>query len=578
MLQLLIENMNLKKGMLPLLIGGLVFGPAAPAHANTLWCSDILARKASHFDLLKEQRQFRHSARFIGDQVTQENLRRSILDLSGRLPIDDKGCIGDRCADRNKDRYISYLQRRLNGLAVHNYLEEGTSSYSFDKKESKKGTVNNNPGAGPLDLATVEPGFANILFKTKRTKLMARFLREIGFNFDLLEYRKINLEMINALLVVAKNSSPHFGPLMKFNLNINHMTFTKSEFFKNHSLRLSLIEQLDALKTRILAGEAVKNEAIAKEKEKQKELKSKKALAAKRADIINVIAEIPGSTRPNEIIEVSAHYDSISDRHPGADDNGSGLSTMMEMIRIFKIYPPERTIRFVFTDLEERGMQGSQLHVERAIERKDVILGALIVDTIGYHPLRESGEKPVFVLELGTPGMRPSNAHFELASSFADVIAWQFARYERYVRMSVETFGAIPGTADHGSYFRTGLPGILVAAPYEGDFINPGYHKTSDVIEQYNWLYFLSIARGLTEAVAVASGAKISERDIRSMDPEVLAHYNVQYKDVSPSKDHKAVVQNKGGKSFGGGGMMGGGSGARKRSSSSSSGDYFYEM
>lgn len=570
MLQTFFKKINHSIGILPFLCGGVLLIQSLPSEA-AVRCSDMHVFKPQYFDLFAEQKNYKHSARIIGDEVNQENLRRSILELAGRFPIDERGCIGDRCTNANKDRYIAYLQQRIRDMGVATELETGESRFSSSSsgigpKSTKKGKVNNNPGSGPVDFSEASRHFVQVLFSTKNTKLAGRFIRELGLNFDLDQYKKLNLPMMNAIIDVIRYDVPIVSGLAKFGLNPSASELKKTEFFTNEAIRRKTLEQLQNIRDRVKSGSVT----IAEEAARKIESKNPN----RRPDIINVIAEIKGRSRPQDIIEVSAHYDSISPDHPGADDNGSGLATMLEMIRIFKQYPPEKTIRFVFTDLEERGMQGSGLHVQKVVERRDRIYGALLIDTIGYHPLRENGDKPVFVLELGTPGMRPSKLHHDLASSFSDVLAWQFARYERYVRMSVETFGAKPGTADHGSYFSAGLPGVLAAAPYEGDFINPGYHKKSDVIEQYNWLYFMSIARAMTEGIAVAAGAKVTPADVKRVHPEVLAHYDVQYKNASPALDHKSEVMNKGGRSFssGSGGWF---PGRKKGGSSSSSGSGF---
>lgn len=542
MLQRLVQKIKHSQRILSLLCGSILLSHSLQVEGAT-YCTEMQVFKPQYFNLIAEQKNHKHSARVIGDELNLENVRRSILELSGRFPIDEKGCIGDRCTTANKDRYIAYLQQRIGEIGLPHYLETGESRFgssSSGARPPKKGKVNNNPGSGPVDFSEASSHFVQVLFSTKNTKLAGRFIRELGINFELEQYKKLDLDLLNAIIEVIRPSSPNVSHVAKYGLFPSIETLGKSEFFINQGAHKKTLEQLESVRDRVRSGTFARAEEAARKIESRN--------PNRRPDIINVIAEIKGRSRPNDIIEVSAHYDSISPNHPGADDNGSGLATMLEMMRIFKRFTPEKTIRFVFTDLEERGMQGSRLHVEKAIERGDRIYGALLIDTIGYHPLRENGEKPVFVLELGTPTMRPSKIHFDVASSFTDVLAWQFARYERYVRMSVETFGAIPGTADHGSYFSAGLPGVLVAAPYEGDFINPGYHKTTDVIEQYNWLYFMSIARAMTEGIAVAAESKISGADLKRVDPEVLAHYDVEYKNASPTADHKSIVSNKGGR------------------------------
>ncbi len=79
----------------------------------------------------------------------------------------------------------------------------------------------------------------------------------------------------------------------------------------------------------------------------------------------NLIAEIKGSSKANEYIILSAHYDSW-DGASGATDNGTGTLTMMEAMRILKaVYPnPRRTIIAGHWGGEEQGLNGSRAWVE----------------------------------------------------------------------------------------------------------------------------------------------------------------------------------------------------------------------
>ncbi len=79
----------------------------------------------------------------------------------------------------------------------------------------------------------------------------------------------------------------------------------------------------------------------------------------------NTIAEIKGSTNPEEYVILSAHFDSW-DGGTGATDNGTGTLTMMEAMRILKkVYPnPKRTILVGHWGSEEQGLNGSRAFVE----------------------------------------------------------------------------------------------------------------------------------------------------------------------------------------------------------------------
>ena len=82
-------------------------------------------------------------------------------------------------------------------------------------------------------------------------------------------------------------------------------------------------------------------------------------LKVERQDIVfdgkvmpNLIVEIKGKTRPDEILVVGAHYDTVP-ATPGADDNASGVASMLELARAFARRDNDRTIRFVAFANEE---------------------------------------------------------------------------------------------------------------------------------------------------------------------------------------------------------------------------------
>jgi len=79
----------------------------------------------------------------------------------------------------------------------------------------------------------------------------------------------------------------------------------------------------------------------------------------------NVIAEIPGTRYPEEVIIVGGHLDSW-DLATGATDNGLGSFSILDLARAMQAMPvkPERTVRFVLFMGEEQGLLGSRALVE----------------------------------------------------------------------------------------------------------------------------------------------------------------------------------------------------------------------
>ncbi len=76
----------------------------------------------------------------------------------------------------------------------------------------------------------------------------------------------------------------------------------------------------------------------------------------------NVVATIPGTKYPDQIISMGAHYDSVP-FSTGVYDNGAGSVILLEALRHFKANPPERTMKFMWYGSEEVGLEGSKAYV-----------------------------------------------------------------------------------------------------------------------------------------------------------------------------------------------------------------------
>ena len=78
----------------------------------------------------------------------------------------------------------------------------------------------------------------------------------------------------------------------------------------------------------------------------------------------NVIAEVEGYERPEEIIVVGGHYDTVLEVS-GAGDNAGGTAIAMELARVFKEKGTRRTMRFAAWGCEEVGLLGSRDYATR---------------------------------------------------------------------------------------------------------------------------------------------------------------------------------------------------------------------
>ncbi len=101
----------------------------------------------------------------------------------------------------------------------------------------------------------------------------------------------------------------------------------------------------------------------------------------------NVIGEIKGTEKPEEIITVGGHLDSW-DLGEGAHDDGTGCVQAIDVGRLFKQLKlkPKRTIRIVMFMNEENGLRGGQKYAQEAERLKEKHIFALEADQGGFTP------------------------------------------------------------------------------------------------------------------------------------------------------------------------------------------------
>ena len=101
----------------------------------------------------------------------------------------------------------------------------------------------------------------------------------------------------------------------------------------------------------------------------------------------NVIGEIRGTEKPDQVIVAGGHLDSW-DLGEGAHDDGAGVVQTMEVIRIFKSLGliPKHTIRIVAFMNEENGLRGGKKYADVSKNKKEKHLAALESDGGGFSP------------------------------------------------------------------------------------------------------------------------------------------------------------------------------------------------
>ena len=221
------------------------------------------------------------------------------------------------------------------------------------------------------------------------------------------------------------------------------------------------------------------------------------------APVRNLIAEIEGAARRDEIVLVGAHYDSVRGA-PGANDNGSGVAAVLALARSFRDWKPARTWRLVLFVNEEppffkTGQMGSRVHAERARAAGERIVAMYSLETIGYYSDSPGSQR--YPLPFGW--FYPDRGNFlafvaNLASRA--LVRQTIAAFRAEVQFPSEGVAApgwIPGVdwSDQWSFWREGYPALLVTdtAPYR----YPHYHTAEDTPDKVDYERLARVVRGL---------------------------------------------------------------------------------
>ena len=190
------------------------------------------------------------------------------------------------------------------------------------------------------------------------------------------------------------------------------------------------------------------------------------------SNYVNVVGQITGTTRPNDVYIVGAHYDSVS--NPGADDNASGVAGVIEAARVLSQYRFEATLRFIAFDGEETEIYGSK-HYASAKPAGENYLGMVALDMIANN--RFNNEVEV----VGVEGALTSG----LVSSLSN-----------YGGLT-GVFGGQDKNSDHYSFTEKGFPAALLFERNGGS--NAYYHGPSDSVDTANYIDY-AYATKITQA------------------------------------------------------------------------------
>lgn len=227
----------------------------------------------------------------------------------------------------------------------------------------------------------------------------------------------------------------------------------------------------------------------------------------------NVIATTPRDTDSSAPpLILAAHYDTVIGS-PGADDNASALAVLLDVARQIVASRLQRPVRFIAFCLEEENLLGSRAYVAQLMEARQSILGAIVLECVGYARAEEGSQK----IPPGVPVAVPAVGNFlaVIGNQGSHALTMSVDRamspHLPVVPLVVPGNGELlPDTrrSDHTSFWEQGFPAVMLTDT--ANFRNPHYHQPTDTIEKLNVDFMASVADGVTAAVVELAGRPLS--------------------------------------------------------------------
>ncbi|HEY0008326.1 MAG TPA: M28 family peptidase, partial [Tepidisphaeraceae bacterium] len=215
--------------------------------------------------------------------------------------------------------------------------------------------------------------------------------------------------------------------------------------------------------------------------------------SARGVGVHNLAGERRGKTKPDEIVVIGAHYDSVWNC-PAANDNGSGVAAVLEIARVFAKIEPDRTVRFVLFVNEEppffqTELMGSLQYAKRCKSRGENVVAMLSLETIGYFSDKPGSQRYPAAVPQGLPDV---GNYIALVSDVRSApllkeVEEAFNRHSDFPSQSAAAPESVAGVgfSDQWSFWRQGYPAVMVTdtAPFR----YPYYHTPQDTPDKMDF-------------------------------------------------------------------------------------------
>lgn len=207
----------------------------------------------------------------------------------------------------------------------------------------------------------------------------------------------------------------------------------------------------------------------------------------------NVLAFLQGTTKPEEVVVVTSHYDHLGrkgeDIYNGADDDGSGTTTLLEIAQAFAQAKkegngPQRSMLFMTVSGEEKGLLGSEFYTDNPVFPLENTVANLNIDMIGRIDENHAPDSN-YVYLIGSDRLS-TELH-----SLSEKVNQTYSELELDYRYNDEKDpNQFYYRSDHYNFAKNQIPVIFYFTGVHED-----YHQPTDTVEKIMFQKMEKIAR-----------------------------------------------------------------------------------
>jgi len=236
------------------------------------------------------------------------------------------------------------------------------------------------------------------------------------------------------------------------------------------------------------------------------------AYRAQGIDQENVFVTLPGTTSPELVYVVAAHFDAVRNS-PGADDDATGMAVVFEAARVLRENPQPATIIFMGFNGEEAGLYGARAWVPHMVEQDIPVMGLVNHEVLGWtrhHRLDNT--------------IRHNNNDLRDATHAAAFRYSRMITYDSYYTRSTDA------QIFHNEYGE--IVTALAGFPILG---SPHYHQPTDEVRTINMQLVAESAKTTTATVMLMASSPAPVKGLR-VDAQEGGRIGITW-DASPEND-----------------------------------------